>query len=72
LEYGSLPGIYGSDDPRDDLLAYCGTYLQQEIAEEGLIRRIDAFARFLKTAAVMNAFSSAQSATRHPAVRASR
>lgn len=53
--YGSLPYIYFSDDPADDLSAYCGTYLQQEIQQEGIVRRIDAFARFLRTAATMNA-----------------
>jgi len=55
LRYGSLPHVYFSDDPADDLSAYCGTYLQQEIQQEGIVRRIDAFARFLRTAATMNA-----------------
>lgn len=55
LHYGTLPGVYGSDDPADDLAAYCGTYLQQEIQQEGIVRRIDSFARFLRTAATMNA-----------------
>lgn len=55
LRYGTLPHIYFSDDPSDDLSAYCGTYLQQEIQQEGMVRRIDSFARFLRTAATMNA-----------------
>ena len=55
LLYGSLPAIYFSDDPADDLAAYCGTYLQQEVQQEGIVRRIDSFARFLRTAATMNA-----------------
>ena len=55
LRFGTLPGMYFSDDPADDLSAYCGTYLQQEIQQEGIVRRIDAFARFLRTAASMNA-----------------
>ncbi len=54
LAWGSLPPIHLSDDPWDDLRSYCGTYLQQEIADEGISRRIDAFARFLRVAAVMN------------------
>jgi predicted AAA+ superfamily ATPase len=54
LTYGKLPSIVDSDDPKDDLAAYCGTYLLQEIAAEGLSRRIDAFARFLRTVAIMN------------------
>jgi predicted AAA+ superfamily ATPase len=47
--------MYFSDDPADDLSAYCGTYLQQEIQQEGIVRRIDSFARFLRTSATMNA-----------------
>ncbi len=54
LAWGSLPPVHLSDDPWDDLRSYCGTYLQQEIADEGISRRIDAFARFLRVAAVMN------------------
>lgn len=54
LRYGTLPHIHFSDDPEDDLSAYCGTYLQQEVQQEGIVRRIDSFARFLRTAATMN------------------
>ncbi len=54
LTYGGLPPVFLSDDPWDDLRAYCGTYLQQEIADEGISRRIDAFARFLRVAAIMS------------------
>jgi uncharacterized protein len=54
LAYGSIPSIHLSSEPWEDLLAYCGTYLQAEIADEGISRRIDAFARFLRVAAIMN------------------
>ncbi|RKX75139.1 MAG: AAA family ATPase [Spirochaetes bacterium] len=54
LNYGTIPAIYLSDDPEEDLIAYCGNYLQQEILEEGLVRRIENFSRFLKTAAFVN------------------
>ncbi len=54
LCFGTLPGIWFSSDSADDLAAYCGTYLQQEIQQEGIVRRIDAFSRFLRTAATMN------------------
>lgn len=54
LRHGTLPHSYFSEDPADDLSAYCGTYLQQEIRQEGIVRRIDSFARFLRTAATMN------------------
>ncbi len=52
---GSLPSIYFSDDPRADLDAYTGLYLQQEIVAEGLTRNVPAFSRFLHVAALCNA-----------------
>lgn len=51
---GLIPSIYFSDDPRADLQAYTGTYLQQEIVAEGVTRNIPAFSRFLKVAALCN------------------
>ncbi len=52
---GGLPSVYFSDDPRADLDAYTGSYLQQEIVAEGATRNISAFSRFLKVAAYCNA-----------------
>lgn len=54
MERGLLPAVYFSDDPRADLEAYCGLYLQQEIMAEGATRNIPAFSRFLKIAAHNN------------------
>jgi predicted AAA+ superfamily ATPase len=54
IERGLLPSIYLSDDPRADLHAYTGSYLQQEIVAEGTTRNIPAFSRFLKVAALCN------------------
>ena len=54
LNRGLLPSIYFSDDPRADLEAYAGSYLQQEILAEGLTRNIPAFSRFLRVAAFCN------------------
>jgi predicted AAA+ superfamily ATPase len=51
---GLLPAMYFSDDPRADLDAYAGTYLQQEIVAEGATRNVQAFSRFLKVAALCN------------------
>ncbi|MEW6545120.1 MAG: AAA family ATPase [Nitrospirota bacterium] len=51
---GLLPSIYFSDDPRADLEAYAGAYLQQEIVAEGATRNVPAFSRFLKVAALCN------------------
>jgi len=54
IERGLLPSIYYSDDPRADLQAYTGMYLQQEIVAEGATRNVPAFSRFLKVAALCN------------------
>lgn len=55
LNYGLLPSVYFSSTPEDDLNSYIGTYLQEEIAAEGLVRNIPAFSRFLVVAALCNA-----------------
>lgn len=51
LSCGLVPSIYFSDDPAEDLRAYVGNYLREEIAAEGLTRNVPAFARFLEVAA---------------------
>jgi len=55
IERGLMPSIYFSNDPRADLAAYAGSYLQQEIVAEGLTRNVPAFSRFLGVAALCNA-----------------
>lgn len=42
------------DNPEMHLQAYIGDYLQQEIVEEAIVRRLDAFTRFLQVAALCN------------------
>ena len=51
LEYGLLPSIYFSDAPWEDLAAYAGDYLKEEVAAEAIVRNIGAFSRFLEVAA---------------------
>jgi predicted AAA+ superfamily ATPase len=51
---GTLPSIYLSDEPTEDLKSYCGNYLQEEIQAEGLVRKIENFSRFLQTASLVN------------------
>jgi predicted AAA+ superfamily ATPase len=51
---GLLPAIYFSDDPKADLQAYAGAYLQQEVVAEATTRNVPAFSRFLKVAATCN------------------
>ena len=52
LEYGLLPSIHFSDAPREDLAAYAGDYLKEEVAAEAIVRNIGAFSRFLEVAAL--------------------
>lgn len=54
LQRGSLPAVLGSPIPHEDLAAYVGTYLKEEIQAEGIARRIEAFSRFLEVAALSN------------------
>ena len=55
LNWGTLPSIYPSDDPENDLHDYVGNYLKEEIQAEGLARNIGNFSRFLQTASLCNA-----------------
>jgi predicted AAA+ superfamily ATPase len=48
---GLLPPHFLSPAPIEDLRAYVADYLKEEIAAEGLVRNIPAFAEFLKVAA---------------------
>ncbi len=54
LLYGSLPAIVTTPRPADreaDLASYVGTYLEEEVRQEALVRNIGAFGRFLEMAA---------------------
>jgi predicted AAA+ superfamily ATPase len=50
LVHGLIPLAYSAEDPRDFLESYIQVYLQEEIAQEGLIRNIGSFTRFLESA----------------------
>lgn len=52
LRYGGLPAVYLSQDPEEELRAYADIYLKEEIQAESLVRRLPAFHRFLKVAAL--------------------
>lgn len=52
LCYGSLPQVWLSDDPLEDLDRDGQTYVDIEIKAGGTIRKIPQFVRFLKTAAL--------------------
>lgn len=49
---GLLPPHFVSDHPQEDLRAYVGDYLKEEIAAEALARDIPTFAEFLRVAAL--------------------
>lgn len=57
LTWGTLPRLLSldsGDDKRDFLRAYAHAYLQEEIAQEQVVRRLDPFRRFLAVAAQMS------------------
>jgi uncharacterized protein len=56
IEWGTLPGVVTDRSNRMETLAtYVETYLKQELVEEGLIRKLEPFVRFLKVAGLYNA-----------------
>jgi predicted AAA+ superfamily ATPase len=48
LRLGMLPVVVEADDPAATLAAYAGLYLREEIQQEGLVRNLADFARFLE------------------------
>ena len=52
LNHGYLPPIYDAERPLPLLDAYVSQYLKEEIAAEGLVRRLPAYADFLAFAAL--------------------
>ncbi len=50
LTLGMLPATYTYDDPARYLATYVDTYLREEVLQEGLLRNISAFTRFLEVA----------------------
>ena len=54
LQRGGLPGVVDSPIHREELRAYVGAYLREEILAEALTRSIENFSRFLDVAAHFN------------------
>jgi len=54
LTKGGLPVVYQSPDWHEELEAYIGNYLQEEVMAESLTRNIEAFSEFLTIAAKSN------------------
>jgi len=54
VRYGMLPRHYLISDPWQRLGAYIGVYLNEEIREEALSRKLRSFSRFMEVAAFSN------------------
>lgn len=54
LDIGLIPSVYFSDSPYEDIEAYCGNYLKEEISAEAVVRNIPSFSRFLTVAGLCN------------------
>ena len=48
LNFGLLPLRFAEDDPADFLKGYVSLYIEEEVMQEGLVRNIEPFARFLQ------------------------
>lgn len=55
LKFGMLPMTFSVSDPFDYLKSYVGTYLREEVRQEGLVRNMSDFARFLEAASLSQA-----------------
>ncbi len=55
LTRGHLPAACTEQDPADYLSAYVHTYIREEVQQEGLVRNLQAFARFLEAASLSQA-----------------
>ncbi len=56
IDWGGLPSVVTDPKNRKETLAaYIETYLKQELIEEGILRRLEPFVRFLKIAGIYNA-----------------
>ncbi len=51
LQWGTLPQVILSDDPKAELIDYIDVYLREEIKAEALVRSIAQFSKFLELAA---------------------
>lgn len=50
IQYGLLPSSYQEANPKHFLESYVATYLREEVVQEGLVRNIGAFSRFMEIA----------------------
>jgi len=55
LKRGLLPLVWGAANPNDTLRTYAALYLREEVQQEGLVRNIGNFSRFLESMAFSHA-----------------
>jgi uncharacterized protein len=55
LKFGLLPLVYDKSDPISSLRAYLGLYVKEEVFNEGLVRNIGNFSRFLEAVSFSHA-----------------
>jgi predicted AAA+ superfamily ATPase len=55
LAFGQLPSVHVESDPKAYLESYVKTYLREEIQQEGLVRKLGPFTRFLEAASFSQA-----------------
>ena len=73
LQWGHLPPVFYEKEKHKFLKSYVKTYLREELLQEGLIRNIEPFARFLESASfsqasVLNVTKVAKDIGRDPKV----
>ena len=55
VDWGTLPLLLDNFEHKEDTLeTYVDTYLRQELLEEGIVRKIEPFSRFLQVAGLLN------------------
>jgi len=52
LRFGHLPMVFSSDDPKQYLKSYVGTYLREEVQQEALVRNLVGFSQFMEVMAL--------------------
>ncbi len=48
LRHGTIPLIWSASDPDDVLRSYAALYVREEVQQEGLVRNVGSFSRFLE------------------------
>ncbi|MBF0316059.1 MAG: ATP-binding protein [Oligoflexia bacterium] len=55
IEWGTVPLLVSNFSSKEDTLeTYVDNYLRQELTEEGIVRKLEPFSRFLQVAGIMN------------------